>query len=181
METRNEVQKRGIRFKTGAMKTLWPGVAAALSIWLGSATPASAAIINFVVPLSGANEVAPAIGDPDGSGIALLAIDDVALTISWNITVSNLDTVILDHIHSGAAGVNGPVIVDFGGLLIGGPIADPDLAAVLANPADHYVNVHTNTFQGGAIRGQVVPEPGTAVLLVTGVVALAAWFFRRAG
>ncbi len=151
---------------------------AGLAIWLGAAR-ADAAIINFVVPLSGANEFPPGSGDPDGTGTATLMIDDVGLTITWSITVANIDTVILDHIHTGAAGVNGPVIVDFGGLLVGGPLADPDLAAVLANPAGHYVNVHTNVFPGGAIRGQV-PEPRTLLLLGIGLAGLAAATRRRA-
>src|SRR5262245_48638855 len=146
---------------------------AVLASCLAAAAPAGATIITFVVPLSGANEVPSGSGDPDGTGTATLMIDDTALTISWSITVSNLDPVILDHIHSGAAGTNGPVIVDFSGLLVGGPIADPDLAAVLANPAGHYVNVHTTLFTGGAVRGQV-PEPATALLFAMGMLGLAA-------
>jgi hypothetical protein len=157
--------------------TLRLAVAIALSSWLGAAQ-AQAALINFVVPLSGANEVAPVVGDPDGSGTANLTIDDVALTVTWNIVVANLDPVIADHIHSGAAGVNGPIVVDFGGALVGGPLGDPDLAAVLANPTAFYVNVHTTTHTGGAIRGQV-PEPGTALLLATGLAGLAASTRRR--
>ncbi len=158
--------------------TLGFAVAAASTIWLGAATPASAAIINFVVPLSGANEVLPVVGDPDGSGTATLTIDDVALTISWSIIVANLDPVVADHIHSAPAGVNGPIVVDFGAALVGGPIFDADLAAVLANPANFYVNVHTSVHTGGAIRGQI-PEPGTALLLATGLLGLAASTRRR--
>ena len=135
-------------------------------------TPANATMHNFTVPLSGANEVPGGSGDPDGTGTAFLAFDDVANTVAWTIVVANLDTVILDHIHSGPAGVNGPVVIDFLGVLAGGPAFDIDVAAVLANPTAFYVNVHTNTFTNGAIRGQI-PEPGTAMLLGAGLLGLA--------
>ena len=131
--------------------------------------------------LSGANEVAPVVGDPDGFGTASLTIDDVALTIDWNIVVNNLDPVTLAHIHSGPAGVNGPIVVDFGtgpGALTGSGLFDADLAAVLANPLNFYVNVHTTVHGSGAIRGQV-PEPGTALLLGAGLLGLAVSRRRR--
>jgi hypothetical protein len=135
-----------------------------------AAGAANAAIINFTVALSGAQEVPAGAGDPDGTGTALLTFDSVANSVSWNITVNNIDTVILDHIHSAPAGVNGPVVIDFGGAL-SGSVVDPDVAAVLANPAGFYVNVHTNVFTGGAVRGQI-PEPTTALLLGAGLLGL---------
>ena len=154
-------------------------VVAAFATCLGAATPAGATIIQFIVPLSGANEVAAASGDPDGTGTATLTIDDATNSISWNIITNNIQLpIFLDHIHQGAAGVNGPVVIDFSAQLVGGPIIDADVAAVLANPTGYYVNVHTNEFPGGAIRGQV-PEPGTALLLAMGLVGLAASTQRR--
>ncbi len=142
---------------------------------LGSfAGTARAAIIQFVVPLSGADEVPSGSGDPDGSGTATLTIDDATNSISWSITTSNITLpIFLDHIHQGAAGVNGPIVIDFSAQLVGGPIIDPDVANVLANPAGFYVNVHTNDFQAGAIRGNI-PEPGTATLLAGGLALLGA-------
>lgn len=41
-----------------------------------------------------------------------------------------------------------------------------------------YLNVHTNGFQGGAIRGQVVPEPSAVLLAISALVG-AAWLRRR--
>ncbi len=143
---------------------------ALVSIGLAAGS-AHAAIQQFTVPLIGSEEVAPNIGDPDGFGTAILLIDDVALTIDWNITVNNIDAVIADHIHSGAAGTNGPVVVDFSGQLVGSGLADPDLANVLANPSLFYVNVHTTAHTGGAIRGQI-PEPGPALLVAMGLVGI---------
>ncbi len=151
------------------------------------ANSAQATIINFVVPLSGAQEVAG--GDPDGTGSASLSIDDFALTISWLISVANIDLPVFGaHIHSAAAGVNGPVVIDFSAQLSGSGLADPDLASVLANPLNFYVNVHNSLHPGGAIRGQLgnptsVPEPATATLMLLGLVGLGEKMrrFRRHG
>ena len=155
------------------MKSAIRLAAAAFATCLGAATPAGATIIQFIVPLSGANEVPAGSGDPDGSGTATLTLDDATNSISWSITTSNITLpIFLDHIHQGAAGVNGPVVIDFSAQLVGGPIVDADVANVLANPSGYYVNVHTTDFQGGAIRGQV-PEPETALLLAVGLASLA--------
>src|SRR5688572_31387039 len=88
--------------------------AAFATLLLALAMPSQAAVIHLVADLSGANEVSG--GDPDGTGFADIFIDDEALTISWTITVSNIDEpVALAHIHQAPAGVDGPVVVDFNG------------------------------------------------------------------
>jgi hypothetical protein len=158
-------------------KGWWVG-AAALALLLP--LQAHATIFNFSIPLSGANEVAPNVGDPDGFGTANLSIDDSTApfpTISWNITTGNIALPPTGaHIHQGAAGTNGPVRVDFLSQLTGSNLQDADLVAVLLDPAGWYVNIHNSEHLGGAIRGQV-PEP-TTVLLVAGGLALLA--HRRA-
>ena len=93
------------------MNKLLSSLAGAGALALSSQAPA--AIVTFAVPLDGAQEVG-ALGDPDGFGAALLAIDDVALTISWTIAVKNIALPPTGaHIHNAAAGVNGPVRIDF--------------------------------------------------------------------
>ena len=150
-------------------------LACAVALLFG-ASRAQALIVNYTVALSGAQEVGG--GDPDGFGTALLTLDTSTNQISWTITTGNLDTVIADHIHQAPAGVNGGVVIDFGGLLAGGPIVDADVSAVVANPTNYYVNVHTNVYGGGAIRGQI-PEPGTIGLLGMGLVGLGLASRRR--
>jgi hypothetical protein len=78
------------------------------------------------------------------------------------------------HIHPGAAGVNGPVIVNTGisptaplvmadgsGNLVISNIAITQALAsqIVANPAGYYFNVHTPLNPGGAIRGQLARTP----------------------
>ena len=65
------------------------------------------------------------------------------------------------HIHRGATGVAGPVVVPLATPAADGtargcaPAARPLVAAMLASPATYYLNVHTAEFQAGAIRGQL--------------------------
>lgn len=111
--------------------------------------------------LLGSNEVPPAsTGDPDGSGTANLTLNQGQGEICFNIQVSNIGTIRAGHIHVGVAGTNGPVVVDFNPVVNGlnncVSGVDRDLIkAIRQNPAGYYVNVHTNEFPGGAVRGQL--------------------------
>jgi len=104
------------------------------------------------------NQVPPVASS--GSGTALVTLNQGQGEVCWDISVSNLTTpVILAHIHHGAAGTNGPVVVDFmepvNGL-IGCVHADSALIKqIRQDPADFYVNVHTTMFQAGEVRGQL--------------------------
>ena len=64
------------------------------------------------------------------------------------------------HIHTGGPGENGPPVVPLTAPADGTsggcqPIAADLSAALLANPGGYYVNVHTQAFPGGVIRGQL--------------------------
>ena len=131
----------------------------------------------FNVTLRGIEEVTPQGGDPDGFGSGIVTLDPTTNTATWNIQYGNLDPVTDAHIHVGALGVGGGVVIPFGpgntlGLpnTISGSVVDPDVTAVFNNPSGYYVNIHTSTFGAGAIRGQV-PEPASLSLL--GVAGLA--------
>jgi CHRD domain len=159
---------------------------AVLAIVATSAGAVLAAKTTLTATLMGGAAETPA-GDPNGSGTASITIDPATRQVCWNITVTNIAPAVASHIHAGAAGVNGPVVVplDTNGFTgtTTGCVAAPataDLQAILANPAGFYVNVHTADFPAGALRGQLsvvmsntaLPHPLGSPLLPLYVVLL---------
>ncbi len=109
--------------------------------------------------LSGANEV-PNAGDPDGSGYVEMTLNQGQGTITYMLTVEDIQTATAAHIHVGAAGVAGPVVLGLtapaSGMSSGVIEADKELIkAIRKNPEMYYVNVHNPTYPGGAVRGQL--------------------------
>jgi len=105
-------------------------------------------------------------GATGGSGSVTLMLSHPATgtgEICFNYQVSGITLpAVASHIHAGAAGVAGPVVVPFTGSDASGkasgctenvPAALID--SILANPSGYYVNVHTTDFPGGAVRGQL--------------------------
>jgi hypothetical protein len=97
--------------------------------------------------------------------------------VCWEVTVAGLTApAFAAHIHKGAAGVNGPIVVPFFGFAtpshatsFSGCTENVDRALIediQDNPAGYYVNVHTSCagqtatcgpfFPGGAVRGQLM-------------------------
>lgn len=115
--------------------------------------------------LSGANEVDDT-GDPDGTGSASITVDAAGAEVCFEITASGIDAIAAGHIHSGGAGTNGPVVIDFAlsdTNTSGCVTADAaTIASVLNTPSLFYVNVHTAMHPDGAIRGQLAGAPGAA-------------------
>ncbi len=111
----------------------------------------------FWTSLSGAAEV-PGPGDPDGGGAALLRVSSTR--VCYKLAVTKIAPATAAHIHSGAAGVAGPVVVALQAPTRGASKAcatvTPALAsAIVANPANYYVNVHNAAYPSGAVRGQL--------------------------
>jgi hypothetical protein len=141
---------------------------------------AQAAIDIYSAALFGANECAgvPAtcgtFGDPDGLGGATVMIDTVSNTVTWSIYALGIESASAAHIHAGPAGTVGPVIIDFDANFLGSKV-DDDAASITPGTAQNfYVNVHTPTYPGGAIRGQLqfaqsVPEPETYAMMLAGL------------
>jgi len=114
-------------------------------------------------------------GDPNGRGeVYVFGIDGDPNTLCYVLTVDKIAPARAAHIHEGAAGSNGPVVVNLarpadgnsadclteGEQLASGPAFAPGTTVqdILANPDEYYVNVHNAEYPGGAIRGQLSPQ-----------------------
>jgi hypothetical protein len=109
--------------------------------------------------LTGAAEV-PGPGDPDGSGTAQVTIDIGHQTLCYRLRVAHIGTPTAAHIHKAPVGVAGPIVVPLAAPVDGSSsgclTVDPHLLqAILARPAEYYVNVHNAEFPAGAVRGQL--------------------------
>jgi hypothetical protein len=121
--------------------------------------PAGAAITKFQTEMTGAAEV-PGPGADKGMGEATLSFDTDKGQVCYTLHAMGADTPTMAHIHKGAAGIAGGVVVALTAPANGtsqgcAPIAADAMGDILAHPADYYVNVHTAQFPKGAIRGQL--------------------------
>ncbi len=105
---------------------------------------------------------------PDGAALAAQIVFTVNYVFVGEVTFTGL------HIHSGAAGVNGPVVLD-SGIRAASTITNPfgfgniyrsavaltepqvnALNGLLLNPRNYYINLHTTANPGGAVRAQLM-------------------------
>lgn len=113
------------------------------------------------VRLSGAQEVPPVTTSATGTGTIRVADDK-----SVNATIRTQGLVgVAAHIHEGATGANGPVIVPMDktgendwSTKPGAKLTDAQYEAYKAGRL--YFNVHTAANKGGEIRGQIRPTEG---------------------
>lgn len=131
--------------------------------------PTAPAREQYTAALSGENEVEPPAKVIGATGAATIAVSGNNLT--YTITTANFaagttaptgGTALPAHIHHGAAGVNGGVMIGLSATVNGTTtgtvtVVDSVLAKMRAGTA--YVNVHTNNRPAGEIRGQLVRTP----------------------
>ncbi len=133
-------------------------------IMVSGVSPAMAATTSLTASGTGAQEV-PAATASDTMA-ATVDIDPQAGTITYMVTFQGSEPAVASHIHKGAVGVAGPVVVplDEGVVNAGGTATvtvDKTLAAaIVADPAGYYVNVHTKSHSAGAARGQLTAGGG---------------------
>ncbi|MCB0143567.1 MAG: CHRD domain-containing protein, partial [Caldilineaceae bacterium] len=100
--------------------------------------------------------------DTVATGRAVFALSEDETTLFYHLSVSDIVSVTASHIHIGAPGVAGPVVID---LLNGAPLAPdtPVSGSATVTPTqvaelkagNYYVNVHTAANAAGEIRGQI--------------------------
>jgi len=136
-------------------------------------------LVGFIAQLDGASEVPPVVTAT--AGAAALAIDTTTGELWFNLHVEGLlapNDVVAAHIHDGAAGSNGPVVHTlYGGTPVFDP-ANPIAGSIQLTPTelsnlltgDHYVNIHTDDFPSGEVRGQLVVAAQIPVRCAVGTI-----------
>jgi hypothetical protein len=112
-------------------------------------------------------------GDPNAKGTASFLVADEQ-TLCYGFAIRGADAASAVHIHKGRAGENGDIVIPFDNPpkdADGQPAGDPGassgcktleqqseldgLRRILSNPKGYYVNIHTESFPDGAVRGQI--------------------------
>ncbi len=118
--------------------------------------PKDSSSLNFSAILNGRNEVPVNVSANTGVGIA--TYDKSTKLLSLSVVYSGFTAVAM-HIHGAPAGVNGGVLFPLGT----GPWTSPVafVRTLTTNQEDslmrglYYVNIHSATYPGGEIRGQL--------------------------
>ncbi len=146
-----------------------------------STTGPGVSTVRFTANLSPAQETPPITNaESVGSGAATIDMTVTrdansvitAATVNFSVNVTGLpSTAVINiaHIHTGAAGVAGPVLVNTtvapGEVVLSGgagsftrvgiSVSAANAQAIIDNPAGFYFNVHTTLNPGGVMRGQL--------------------------
>ena len=131
---------------------------------------------SFSATLSGGDEVPPT--ESNSTGTAKFQVTENNSQVSYWVNITGIKKVNQAHIHNGTTGENGDIVVTlskgksakgndrppqigFAGNItkddLQGPLKDKDISDLvsLMSAGNAYVNVHTDKYPDGAIRGQV--------------------------
>ncbi|NOK58825.1 MAG: hypothetical protein GFH27_549301n147 [Chloroflexi bacterium AL-W] len=123
----------------------------------------------YKAELSGANEVPP--NDSTATGIGVFTYNAETNILTFNIATTGVEVGGPGaHIHLGAADENGPIAIDLvpfqvsPGIFIGSTELDNAQETSLS-ASELYVNIHSEEFTGGEIRGQIDPNQGEGMIV----------------
>ena len=126
----------------------------------GQIVPDTTAVVTF--SLSGSQSVPAVDTMAMGSGYALFDTTNNSVSL---VAVTTLENATMAHIHSGFAGENGDVVVTLvesettaGVWMTDGSVALDEATASQLLAGGHYVNIHSEAFASGEIRGQITPD-----------------------
>jgi hypothetical protein len=126
------------------------------------ALPATAAPQPLATLRANLTTAVPGPGDPDGHGNAVVKVYKTKLC--YTLSVRGIKPATMAHIHKGAKGQTGPIVVptDQSSFKLPRPTSSGCEAIPSAlsmklrqNPSNYYVNVHNKPYPEGAIRGQL--------------------------
>jgi CHRD domain-containing protein len=149
-------------------------LAFALVATVGASARPQATDIQIRTVLNAAQEVPSptgAVSNAGGTFSATITKSDTGASVSWQLSFSGLTgNAIAAHIHTGAVGSPGPVVLALCGPCTSpasgtGNVTDAALQAIEGGTA--YVNVHTPTNPGGEIRGQLATTAGVSTRLTS--------------
>jgi len=119
--------------------------------------------VDLQATLDVAQEVPAPVGTVAGAGgTATFTFDDMTKMLSYTVSIHDLTgTALAAHIHQGAPGVAGPIIIPLDPAATTGtvgPLTDAQVTALFARLL--YINFHTAANLSGEIRGQITLVPG---------------------
>src|SRR5262245_42736823 len=149
-----------------------------------SSTTAGTTTTRFTAALSPAQENPPIVGaEAAGRGTSTMDFNITrdatgtitAANVNFTVSVQNMPAtavVNIAHIHTGATGVNGPILINTtvvpGEVTLSGgagsftrvnqPLTAAQMQSILDTPAGFYFNIHTAANPGGVMRGQLVKQ-----------------------
>lgn len=140
-----------------------------------SGTQSASSSSNFITQLSGEAEVQQVPVVTQATGVSKFKLSADGSSMTFFVNVAQLENVRFAHLHLGAAGANGPIVVNLrldkvigpvngryaegtitAASLVGPLLGQPLSALVSAIESSRiYTNVHTDLFPAGELRGQV--------------------------
>jgi LPXTG-motif cell wall-anchored protein len=111
--------------------------------------------------------------ESSATGDATVKFSEDGMSMEFTVNANGLDNTVAGHFHSGPPGVNGPVEIpfldnaeptDYDGEVVTGTVTEADLAGDMSwddftaamAAGDIYVNLHTEQYPDGELRGQVM-------------------------